>query len=270
MLKSEPDSRKNTFFPQLGSFVLVIYILYNPAILYSQDSDSLTTQSADSIKSFIWQPSILPELNQFDPSNVSQTLQLVVPKTNQSLKYYDPKNVMPKNSWEMDYRGTSYYTPRIVSDRLAQMMDRLPPDSFVPLPAVAFLAARMALKYADIQFKIEIKATDYCIDDHLENILFSLVKKSPQTARDIYQSAEINQSTTMEVLEKDLQTLVDKKIIKKRTMESEPDKYFAAQDVQTITQLIQHELESGTATVEQKQKLSMLIKKFSILQKNID
>ena len=270
MLKIEPDAHINIKLLQKCSFVLIIYILYNPLLTSAQNSDSLAAQSVDSVKSFIWQPKILPELNQFDPNNVSHTLQLVVPNSKKSIKYYDPKNVMPKNLWEMDYRGTSYYTPRIVSDRLAQMMDRLPPDSFMPIPAVAFLAASIALKYADIQFKIEIKATDYIIDDELENILISLLQKSPQTAKDIYQSEEINKSRTMDVLEKNLQTLIDKKIVKRRVMETEPDKYYGSQDVATVIKLIEHELESDTATIEQKQILTNLAKKLSALQENFE
>ncbi|MEJ2544066.1 MAG: hypothetical protein P8Y99_08355 [Calditrichaceae bacterium] len=236
----------------------------------AQDTDPLATSSVDSVKSFVWQPKILPELNQFDPSSVSNTLQLIVPKANKSLKFYNPKNVMPKNFWEMDYRGTSYYTPRIVSDRIAQMMHRPSPDSFLPLPTMAVLAASMALKYADIQFKIEIKATDYMIDENLETILFSLLKKSPQTAKEIYQFGEINQSRTMEMLENDLQILIDKKIIKRKIMETEPDKYYAAQDLETVIQLLQNELESETATEGQKHKLSSLAKKLSGLKENID
>ncbi|HES59478.1 MAG TPA: hypothetical protein ENO18_03515, partial [Caldithrix sp.] len=198
MLKSEPDTPKKTKLTCLGLLVLNICLLYHPVISSVQNQDSLAVQSRDSVKSFLWQPKILPELNQFDPSNISQTLQLVVPEANQTLKYYDPKNVMPKNFWEMDYRSTSYYTPRIVSDRLAQMMDRLPPDSFVPLPAVVFIAAKLALHYTDIQFKIEIKAADYIIDDSLEIILFSLLQKSPQTTKELYRLKEINQSRSME------------------------------------------------------------------------
>jgi predicted transcriptional regulator len=268
MLKAEPDARCNIKILHKYSIVLIIVILYCPLIISAQNCDSLSEQSIDSVKSFIWQPKILPELNQFDPYNVSQTLQHIVSKSKKSIKYYDPNNVMPKNFWEMDYRGTSYYTPRIVSDRLAQMMDRLPPDSFMPLPTIAFLAASIALKYTDIQLKIEIKATDYLIDEDLECILVSLLENSPQTAKDIYQSREINKSRTMEVLEKDLQTLIDKKIVKKRKMETEPEKYYAAQDIETIIKLIEHDLSIKTFTNEQIQKLTKLTRKLSSLQEN--
>lgn len=268
MLKAELDARNNIKLLQKYLIILIIVILYNPLIISAQDRDSLQVQTVDSVKSFIWQPKILPELNQFDPHNVSQMLQHVVSNSKKSIKYYDPKNVMPKNFWEMDYRSTSYYTPRIVSDRIAQMMDRLPPDRFIPLPTVAFLAASIALKYADIQFKIEIKARDYLIDEDLQCILISLLQNSPQTADDIYQSEEINKSRTMEILEKDLQILIDKKIVKKKVMETEPDKYYAAQDVETIIKLIEHDLEIGTFTDEQQQKLFKLARKLSSLQKN--
>jgi len=268
MLRAEPDTRIERKLFQ--TYLLIIFTIFLPIQVFAQIGDSLEIQNADSLKTFSWRPKILPELNQFNPQNVSHTLQLVVPKTNKSLKYYDPKNVMPKNFWEMDYRETSYYTPRIVSDRLAQMMDRLPPDSFLPLPTVAFLAASIALKYADIQFKIEIRATDYLMDERLESILISLLQKSPHTAKDIYQSEQINNSRTMEVLENDLQTLIDKKIIKKRIMDTEPDKYYAAQDLVTVINLIECELETDSAATEQKQKLSGLLRKLSDLQENFD
>ncbi len=266
MSKTESNAYISIKFLQTCSIALIIVILYYPLIISAQNCDSLAKQTVDSVKSFVWQPKILFELNKFDPHNVSQTLQHIVSNSKKSTKYYDPANVMPKKFWEMDYRGTSYYTPRIVSDRLAQMMDRLPPDSFMPLPAVAFLAARMALKYADIQFKIEIKAMDYLIDEDLEYILISLLQNSPQTAKDIYQSEEINTSRTIEVLEKDLQILIDKKIVKKKIMETEPDKYYAAQDVGTVIKLIEHDLEIGIFTDEQKQNLSKLARKLSSLQ----
>lgn len=268
MLKLFPDTPSENNVLRQYFIVFAIFFLCCPLNVFTQNSDSLVAQSANSLKLLIWQPKILLELNQFDPQHVLNTLQLVVPNSHRSIKYYDSKNVMPKNYWEMDYRQTSYYTPRIVSDKLAQIMDRPPPDSFVPLPTVALLAASIALQYVDIQIKIEIKATDYIIDEELEKILISLWQLSPQTAKQIYKSNDINKNRTMEVLETDLQTLIDKKLIKRRVMETEPDKYFAAQDILTIRKLVEDAVEVEPYTIEQKQKLTTLLKMLSTMQEN--
>lgn len=258
---SENSTPKNTLF----RYTLVL-LLCNTLIAFAQNSDSLNVLPVDSVKSLIWRPRILPELNQFNPQDVSHTLQLVIPNSNKSIQYYNPKNVMPKNSWEMDYRNTSYYTPRIVSDKMAQIMDRPPPDSFVSLPSIAMLAASIALQYVDIQMKIKIKVTDYLMDEEMQKILVSLWKQSPQTAEQIYKSMEINNSRTMETLIEDLQILIDKKIVKRRIMESEADKYFAAQDIMVARQLIENGLEIETLSSEQRQKLTTLAGKLSTLQ----
>ena len=263
MYKIERD--RLDYFP---IFVLIIFSF--PFFAFAQNVDSLRAPSVDSLSTFRWRPKILPELHQFDPNNVSGSLPLIVPQADNRLKYYNPENVMPKNFWEMDYRGTSYYTPRIVSDKLAHIMDRLPPESFVSLPAVALMAASIAMKYADIRLKIEIKATDYIIDQKLEPILFSLWKKSPQTAGQLYKSKEIHEKRTMEVLESDLESLIDHKVVKKRKMETEPDKYFAAQDMATVNQLIQKAMETDSLSVNQRQKLSAFSEKLKTLQSDAE
>lgn len=258
---SEKCAQKKTLF-----LYFIVFILFSIIIANAQNNDSLRIKSVDSVKSLIWQPKILPDLNQFNPQDVSHTLQLIVPNSNKTIQYYNPKNVMPKNYWEMDYRSTSYYTPRIVSDKLAHIMNRPPPDSFVSLPTIALLAASIAMQYMDIQLKIEIKATDYVINNDLQEILISLWKQSPQTAKLIYKSIEINNKRTMETLISDLQVLIDKKLVKRKIMEAAADEYFVAQDIETARQLIERDLEIEHFTDEQRQILSGLVSKLSVLQ----
>jgi hypothetical protein len=74
----------------------------------------------------------------------------------------------------------------------------------------------------------------------------------------------------MEILETELQVLIDKKIVKKRVMETELDKYFAAQDVVTVKKLIEAELEIETINSEQRQKLNALAKRLSALQEDTE
>ena len=248
-------------------FLLITFILFG--LLKesnSQITDSLQNQAADSITTFQWKPKILYDLNKFNPESVHSNLQLINPQAKTPLQYYNPENVMPKNSWEMDYRSTSYYTPRIVSDKIAKIMHRPPPDSFVPLPAVALLAVKMASKYLDIKIKIEIKADDYIIDETLEPVLFSLWEKSPQTVAQLYKRKNIQNKRTMDVLMSDIQVLMDKKLVKIRKMQTEADKYFAAQDLATVKKLIQSALETDSLTDYQKQKLSTLSVKIKTLQ----
>jgi hypothetical protein len=241
-----------------------MWIFHMPLSLYAQNTDSLKTGQSDSLSGLKWQPKLLPELNQFNPKSITNQYELNDPITHKSYNYYNPENVMPKNFWEMDNRTGSYYTPRIVSDELAHMMDRLPPDSFVPLPTVALIAASIALQQLDIQKKIEIEAGDYLVDPELEPVLFSLWEKSPQTIKEIYESHEINKNRTVTKLKSDLQYLVDKKLVKIKKLENEPAKYFIAQDPVTVNNLIYHALEDETLTEDQGLKLIKLQKHLSL------
>jgi len=246
-------------------FFTIIFLLAT-FHLPAEEADSLKKTEVDSVRVLFWQPKVLPELNPFDPDNLSNYFELNRPNTNKTLKYYNPENVMPKKFWELDYRQSSYYTPRIVNDKLARIMDRPSPDSFVPLPGIALLAASIALKHMDIQKKIEIKANDYLIDGDLEEILFSLWKKSPQTIEELYSSGTINQDRTVLTLEFDLETLIDKKLVKRKKIENEPAKYFAAQNPKTVDKLIENALEYDTIPLEQRQKLAALREKLSIFK----
>jgi len=246
----------------LSNSVLIsfLFIVITPRISISQTSDS--------IRVFNWQPRYLPTLSEFDPYSLSKTpkLNLEMPRAKNNIRYYDPRNVMPDNFWELDYRHHSYYTPKDVSDHLDHIMNRPRADSFVPLPTLAFIAASLALQQLDIQKKIEIKAVDYILDEKVEFVLLSLWKKSPQTATDIFESAEINEDRTVVVLQSELQILIDKKLIKRKKMEAGPDLYFPAQTLAEAKLLIKNGIDFNQISEDELEKLCDFLSKLKNLE----
>lgn len=144
-------------------------------------------------------------------------------------RYYDPRNVMPENRLFLDYRGTSYYVPRQINNRLAQIMNRPSPDSFLPVLAVGVLAAKLALQYVKIEHKIEITATDYLTDARAFPVLAALWRSSPQTARQLFERDELKQQYTFSQFLTFLNELAEGKLVLRKREEAGETLYFCAQ-----------------------------------------
>jgi hypothetical protein len=180
--------------------------------------------------------------------------------------FYDPSNVIPKSPLELDYRQSSYYTPRIVSDHLNHIMNRPPPDCFVPVFPIAVLAAKIALQYIDIQKKIEIKAADYLVEEKYRDILLLLWTKSPKKAEDIYKSKEINDSRNFNALKDDLKKLINLKLLKIKEIEKGAPQYFAAEKKEEVIQLLNDAYLNENLSIDQTGLLNTLLKRIQSIE----
>ena len=193
-------------------------------------------------------------------------------QTELSLKYYKsdqtfqnnryfPSNVMPKNYYEIDYRSSSYYVPRMVKDELNLIMNRPKDNSFVPILGVAFLAAQLASKYVFVQEKLKISKENILNTLDEQNILYALWNKYPQTASQLYENSEINIMTQMKELKLKINKLIDNKLIKQKNLEDKEVQLFPAVFQTEYKQILQQIVADSSLDSSQKEKIEKLMKK---------
>lgn len=173
--------------------------------------------------------------------------------------FYDPKNVFPEKSYLLDYRRSSYYTPRIVQDRMDFIMNRPRADSFVPIPVVAVLAANLALKYMDIEKKLSISAMDYMLEKPYLLIMKALWKTSPLTLTELYAQKTFRTDLTVKRLEEELEILMDKGLVKRREMEKGETQYFPSQKKEDVIELLNEKLLDSSLTEKQRTIIANLL-----------
>jgi len=243
--------------------VCMPWLLLLPLLLCGAADDSLKQKVSDSTITWKWSPRYLPDL--FDtPSSIYKdvlNLRLHVPDRQPLLKYYDKEKVIPKKFWELDYREHSYYTPRMVSDRMDQIMNRPPSDSFVPLPTVALIAASLALQHLEIRSKIQIDISAYLSAEGSWPIFLLLWDKAPQTARQLFGHEPINRERTFIALQEELNGLVQNKLIKIKIMEKGEDQYFPAQPRDEVQNLLKDLLNDGQRAESEIRKATELYRK---------
>lgn len=166
----------------------------------------------------------------------------------------DLNEVMPQNRLFLDYRQSSYYTPWYVKEELAKIMDRPTPNEVWPIYTVALIAAKLALKKMEILKKISIKPQDYLIPRKYWPILKALWTKAPQTVTELYRIREIQQGRTLEILKKDLQFLVDRKLVKPKTVPKAPTEYFPAQTRGQAIELLDKALQNDRYSLMNKKR----------------
>lgn len=180
--------------------------------------------------------------------------------------FYDPANVIPKSPLELDYRQSSYYTPRVVSDHLNHIMNRPRSDCMVSVPTLALLAASIALQYIDIEKKIEIKAVDYLVEEKYQDILLLLWTKSPQKAEDIYKSKGINDTRNFNALQDDFKKLINLKLVKIKEIEKGAPQYFAAEKKEEVIQLLNEAYLNENLSIDQTGLLNTLLKRIQAIE----
>lgn len=171
-------------------------------------------------------------------------------KSELSLKYYNknsifdnnryhPSNVMPKESWNIDYRSGSYYVPQMVRDELNLIMNRPKDNAFVPILGVAFIAAQMASKYLFVQDKLKINQDNVinAIDEY--EVLKILWIKNPQTASRLYKNPNLAEKFTMKQLKQKLTILIDNKLVKQKNLKDQEMQYFPAITKSEYEQILQ-------------------------------
>ena len=193
---------------------------------------------------------------------VNDSLQISLkykPKLNE-IRLYDPNTLMPSNPLKMDYRHHPYYTPRVVDDFInMNIMDRPPASSFVSLPTIALLAASVAIQYAAVKLKMEIKAEDYLLDEKYYPILNALWEKSPQTKEELYRISAIRNGRTMQSLQLDLDYLIDKRLLKMRKIPEGSTKYFTAQKKSDVINLLENSVPADSSNDARWIKLKKVI-----------
>lgn len=195
-------------------------------------------------------------------SNIDSTLFFSNDTINLNLNYLEnkklPKNLInmpkaPTNPFEIDYRTSSYYTPKLVQDKMDQIMNRPRSDSFMPVLAMAFFAASIAAKQLQIEKLFELTAEDYLVGDLEWKLLESLWHKSPQKIDALYLNSSLHYSNTAQQLQDALAVLADKSLVKTREAEEKVILFFPAQDKQTVSGLFQKALkESSNDSTRQK------------------
>ncbi len=212
-------------------FCLLIFA----GVSWGQSGVNLAKDSSKSVTGIQWK--YMPPLAQ--PDSLGINFEAVAPSAPKGKRlFYDPKSVMPANRLFLDYRGSSYYVPRQVNNQLAHIMNRPSPDAFMPVLAVAYLAAKLALQTIRIKKMVAIDTSAYLLDLNTFKILQLLWEQSPQTAVQLYRNRDIQANRTFTGLQAELNRLVDSKLVKMKQQEKAPPLYFAAQKGSTVRKML--------------------------------
>lgn len=246
---------KNNFL--LLPFILLVVLSHN---LFCQDSTKR----------------IIPDsLNNASLKNVSLDSTLFFKTDSLSLKFSFPinqklpKNVislpkLPSNPLEIDTRTSSYYTPKNVQDKMDQIMNRPRRDSFLPVLAMAYFAARIAAQQLEIDRMFELNATDYLVTDDQFSILEKLWIKPARRIDDLYLTTDLKNETTAKGLQICIAILADKGLIKTRDAGENNIFFYPAQKSEKVFDLFISEMKDTSITAGTQTKLRLY---FSRLQK---
>ncbi|MCB0282087.1 MAG: BlaI/MecI/CopY family transcriptional regulator [Calditrichaeota bacterium] len=194
--------------------------------------------------------------------NDSLGLKLTFPLENKINRNAIPVPKMPDNPWELDYRSSSYYTPRLVQDKMDQIMNRPRSDSFVPVMAMAFFAANLAVKQLQASKLFQLSAEDYLVDDLEWKILEALWKESPLRIDELYLNTNLKDSTTATELQKHLTHLADKNLIKTRDAGSDIILFYPALDLNSVKQLFIEDVRNDSVNDSLKLQMKIVLERF--------
>lgn len=172
-----------------------------------------------------------------------------------------PQNIIsmpksPESILDVDYRSSSYYTPKNVQDKMDRIMNRPRSDSFMPVLAMAAFAASVAAKQLQISKLFELKADDYFISENEWQILEKLWEKSPQKIIDLYLNTNLKENNTAATLQQTMVSLAEKGIIKTREENDKTILFFPAQNKKKVEDIFRHALSDESNTQEYHQKLN--------------
>lgn len=155
------------------------------------------------------------------------------------INQYISPNIIPKDPFKLDMRGSSYYVPRMVRDELNLIMNRPRENALVPILPVAFLALQLASEYLLIQLKTEITAQD--IENGREGlpVLEELWKENPQTMSELYKKEMFRDKYTMLELQRLIEILADNKLVKRKLIENSETQFFYALGKNQYYQIIE-------------------------------
>lgn len=199
----------------------------------------------------------LQELNNFNQFELS--LKYYNNNYNFNNNRYHPINVMPKDPLKIDYRSGSYYVPRIVKDELNLIMNRPKDNSFVPILGVAFIAAQLASKYLFVQNMIKINNENILNSIDNFEILNELWKQKPQTATQLYLLPKIYNKYTLKVLLKNIEILIENKLVKQKNVEDAELLYFPSISKTEFDQYLKKLSTDSTITRTNRDKIKKII-----------
>lgn len=167
-----------------------------------------------------------------------------------------PQNLIrpqtPHSPLDIDRRGSSFYTPRYVQDKMDNIMNRPRSDSFVPIFPMAVIAARIAMSQIDVDKLFEPAVRDYIMPDSTWQVLELLWEKSPQTIETIYPELKTEKPQTARTVERQLTLLAERGLLKTR-VDEQPQRvwFFPAQKRQEAAALLQSALRDSSLTPDQ-------------------
>ena len=229
-----------------------IYIIFFTGIIWAQDESLKTSHLEDSIYIQL-KPKILP-LKDWHKFEV-QKLQMEYEKIELEQLHPISPNIMPSRSWELDIRGSSYYVPRMVRDKLNLIMNRPNDTAFIPVLTVAFIALQMANQYLLVRKKTQIDTDNLLAAANHLTILKELWKSNPQTISHLYQNSFYKKSITLVELQKIMEILLDNKLVKMKTIPKAETQYFPALNKMELGNLIDHCVSDSSCTNSDRSKL---------------
>jgi len=239
-----------------GLYVFISFLLIHVTSLIAQNSSKFALYDTSLVDSaFVHRSNLLNN----DTLNLEMdfTTGMKIPQNIISM----PK--APESILDIDYRSSSYYTPRNVQDKMDQIMNRPRSDSFMPVLAMAAFAASVAAKQLQISKLFELKAEDYFVNENEWLILEKLWEKSPQKISDLYLNSKLKENNTATELQKIIMALAGKGIIKTREESDNTILFFPAQNKKKVTEMFRQALDDETNTDELQHKLNNYYQKLS-------
>ncbi len=225
--KADPRIVDSNRFLFLQICLLLILVAASAGILYAQPDQSRIDSTrilGDGLSSYFTSATLLQryETLNFDLHEVELKYPL---NSYQSFLDRSLSN-LKSNPFSVDLRESSYYVPVRVRDELNLIMNRPRDSAFLPVLGIAWIAYQLGSKYLEIQ-RINIIDHDELLRAYPAlPVLFSLWQKYPQTARQLYHHAEIQNNMTFKQVQEKLNLLQQNNLIKSRFYSPDSIQYF--------------------------------------------
>jgi hypothetical protein len=220
--------------------LLLFSIIFLPARLFAQQAQ----KSADSSGISPWGLSRNPAWDRLSwysktPAFAGHTIDMKYP-SNSYQSYLNRSLVNTKpNPFSIDLRGSSYYVPTMVRDELNLIMNRPRDSAFMPVLGIAtWIAYQMASKYLPLQQNHSIGYDELVQAQEALPVLYSLWKKSPQSAGQLYADPDIHSKMIFKQVQNDLKLLQQNNLVKSRMIEADSVVYFPSLDRKQILTIL--------------------------------
>lgn len=176
----------------------------------------------------------------------------------------------PKSPLEVDTRTGSYYTPKIVQDKLDDIMNRPRSDSFVPLLGLAAFAVNVAVKQLEAAKLFEPKAEDYMLSDKELLVLEQLWIKAPQKIDELYLNTSLQEGNTANELQKTISKLTDINLVKTRTDGKKMVLFFPSQKLDHVKNIIRNAVNDTKRLEKETDQLKLVLNRFENIEQQKD